>query len=101
MNENVNEVKAELAVGFTAVYSAIQQNNLIQSQIISNQQYQQEMLQDIINNQNASLSQQSEVMANLGKIRKSARIGNFLNIGSLIQNHKRNKMLSTIQKGLE
>ncbi len=101
MNDNVDEVKSALAVGFTAVYSAIQQNNMIQSQILSNQQYQQEMMQQIISNQNAAISQQSEMMTNLSKIRKSARTGNFLNIGSLIQNHKRNKMLSNIQDGLK
>ena len=101
MNDNVDEVKSALAVGFTAVYSAIQQNNMIQSQILSNQQYQQDMMQQIINNQNAALAQQSEMMTSLGKIRKSARTGNFLNIGSLIQNHKRNKMLANIQDGLK
>lgn len=58
-------------------------------------------MQQIISNQNAAISQQSEMMTNLSKIRKRARTGNFLNIGSLIQNHKRNKMLSNIQDGLK
>ena len=100
MNENVDEVKAVLAVGFSAVYSAIQNNNLIQTKILSNQQQQQSLMQEIVNNQYDMLSQQSEMISSLGRIRKNATIGNFLNVGSLIQNHKRNKMLSDIHNTL-
>ena len=100
MNNSIDEVKSTLAVGFSAVYSAIQQNTMIQSQILSNQQYQLESMQAILINQTAALSQQSEMVNSLSEIRKSVKVGNFLNIGSLIQNHKRNKMLSNIQEGL-
>lgn len=105
MNRNVDDLKSTLVVGFTAVYEAIQENTMIQTEILSNQINQQDMLQEIINNQNISLTQQSvmisqqaEMISGLGRIRKSARIGNFLSVGSLIQNHKRNKMLSDIHK---
>lgn len=101
MNENVNEVKGLLVVGFTAVYAAIQENNMIQTEILSSQREQQDMMREIIGNQNLMLSQQSEMVTRLDRIRKSARTGNFLNVGSLIQNHKRNKMLQQIQSGLE
>lgn len=96
MNENVDEVKAALAVGFTAVYSAIQENNAIQAEILSNQQDSIINQQEIIRNQNAMLSQQSDMVSKLEKVRKSAKTGNFLSVGNLIQNHKRNKMISQL-----
>ena len=100
MNQNVDEVKATLAVGFTAMYSAIQDNNMLQAKILSGQREQTDLMLEIVNNQNAMLSQQSEMITDLGRIRKSAKIGNFLNVGSLIQNHKRNKMLTDIHNTL-
>ncbi len=101
MKTDIEEVKGVLALGFTAVYSAIQENNAIQEEILSNQQIQQDMMQSILSNQSAVLSQQSEMITSLGKIRKSTKIGNFLNVGSLIQNHNRNKMISQIQSDLQ
>ena len=94
MNQNIDEVKTVLAIGFTAMYSVIQDNNMLQAKILSSHREQTDMMQEILNNQNDMLSQQSEMITSLGRIRKSAKIGNFLNVGSLIQNHKRNKMLS-------
>lgn len=94
MNKSVNEVKSVLTLGFNAVYTAIQENNALQNEIISNQIEQQQILQGIMSNQNVMVYQQAEMITDLEKIRKSARTGNFLNIGSLIQNHNRNKMIS-------
>jgi hypothetical protein len=57
-------------LGFIGIYSAIQEGNEIQS----------------------------EMLLNLEKIRNSVKIGNYLSVGNLLQNYKRNKMLSKMQK---
>lgn len=92
LSEKVDDVRGILAVGFTAVYSAIEENTMIQSELLSSQQ-------EIIANQHAMLYQQSEMLSNLERVRKSARTGNILSVANLLQNHKRNKMLSDIHKG--
>ena len=66
---HVDDMRRDLRDGFVGVYDAIQEGNAVQS--------------DMLNN--------------LEGIRRSAKTGNFLNVGGLIQNHKRNKMLADIQ----
>ena len=65
---HVDDMRRDLREGFIGIYDAIQEGNSIQS----------------------------EMLNNLDQIRRSARTGNFLNIGGLIQNHKRNKTLNAI-----
>lgn len=65
---HVDDMRRDLRDGFVGIYSAIQEGNAIQSDMLSN----------------------------LDGIRRSARTGNFLSVGGLIQNHKRNKTLSSI-----
>ena len=65
---HVDDIRRDIREGFIGVYTAIQEGNEIQS----------EMLMD------------------LDRIRKSAKFGNFLNVGNLLQNHNRNKMISQI-----
>lgn len=65
---HVDDMRRDMRDGFMGVYSAIQEGNAIQS----------DMLDD------------------LDRIRSSARTGNFLKVGGLIQNHKRNKTLSEL-----
>lgn len=64
----VDDMRRDMRDGFMGVYSAIQEGNAIQS----------DMLDD------------------LDRIRSSSRTGNFLKVGGLIQNHKRNKTLSEL-----
>ena len=68
----VDEMRSDLRAGFVGVYEAIQDGNSIQS----------------------------EMLSNLDSIRRSARIGNFMNVGNLLQNHSRNKMLSQISNSI-
>ena len=65
---HVDDMRRDLRDGFVGIYSAIQEGNDIQSDMLSN----------------------------LDGIRRSARTGNFLNVVGLFQNHKRNKTLSSI-----
>ena len=65
---HVDDMRRDLRDGFVGIYEAIQEGNAIQS----------------------------DMLTNLDGIRKSARTGNFLNVGGLIQNHKRNKTLKQI-----
>lgn len=65
---HVDDMRRDMRDGFMGVYSAIQEGNAIQS----------------------------DMLDNLDKIRSSARTGNFLSVGGLIQNHKRNKTLSEL-----
>lgn len=67
---HVEDLRKDIRAGFVGVYEAIQVGNAIQS----------------------------EMLSNLDAIRKSARIGNFVNVGNLLQNHNRNKMLSQINE---
>lgn len=65
---HVDDMRRDLREGFIGIYDAIQEGNSIQS----------------------------ETLTNLEQIRRSARTGNFLSFGGLIQNHKRNKTLNAI-----
>ena len=68
IQNSVDYMRRDLQEGFIGIYSAIQEGNDIQSDMLSN----------------------------LQGIRSSARTGNFLKVGGLIQNHKRNKTLTEI-----
>lgn len=70
---HVDYMRQDLREGFVGIYEAIQEGNAIQS----------------------------EMLTNLDKIRSSARTGNFLKVGGLIQNHKRNKTLNAINDKLK
>lgn len=65
---HIDDMRRDLREGFIGIYAAIQEGSSIQS----------------------------EMLTNLENIRKSARIGNFMNVGNLLQNHNRNKVLSQI-----
>ena len=65
---HIDDMRRDLRDGFVGVYEAIQDGNEIQS----------------------------EMLSNLDGIRRSARIGNFMNVGNLLQNHSRNKTFSQI-----
>ncbi|MCR5328213.1 MAG: hypothetical protein K6E12_05145 [Saccharofermentans sp.] len=70
---HVDDMRRDLRDGFVGIYSAIQEGNDIQSDMLSN----------------------------LDGIRRSARTGNFLNVVGLFQNHKRNKTLSSINSKIK
>ena len=91
IQNKVNDVRSVVEVGFTAVYSAIQDGNLLQNEILNSQE-------EIIANQYSMLIQQSDILSDLNKIRKSARTNNFLNVGQVLQNLKSNRLLTQIQK---
>ena len=69
---HVDDMRRDIREGFVGIYAAIQDGNAIQS----------------------------EMLTNLDGIRRSARMGNFMNVGNLIQNHNRNKTLSQINNKL-
>lgn len=69
---HIDDLRQDMRDGFMGVYSAIQDGNEIQSA----------MLED------------------LEKVRRSAKTGNFLGVVGIIQNHKRNKMISQIQNNM-
>ncbi|MCR4688240.1 MAG: hypothetical protein K5745_01670 [Saccharofermentans sp.] len=69
IQDHVDDMRRDLRDGFVGIYDAIQQGNEIQSDMLSN----------------------------LESIRSGIRAGNYMEAGSLIQNHKRNKMLADIQ----
>lgn len=68
IQDHVDDMRRDIRDGFVGVYEAIQEGNSIQS----------------------------DMLTDLDRIRSSARTGNFLNVGGLIQNHKRNKTLSEL-----
>ena len=65
---HVDDMRKDLRDGFVGIYDAIQEGNAIQS----------------------------DMLDNLDGIRRSAKTGNYLSVGGLIQNHKRNKTLSEL-----
>lgn len=67
---SVNSMRRDIQEGFIGVYNAIQDGNDIQS----------------------------DMLENLEEIRSSAKTGNYLSIGNLIQGHKRNKILEQRSK---
>ena len=68
IQSQISDLQDTMVTGFVGIYSAIQEGNQIQS----------------------------EMLSNLESIRKSVKANNYMNVGMLIQNHKRNKMLSQI-----